>query len=398
MTEALKPCCPCCWRTDSARQFYTENPHDTRYRCGSQRQGIDGCGATWDESKRRIQPAQQAPVQPHDWDLVYGNYQCRACKQWKTTGSTEYCTPQPAQLSPVQPVACVWNYIGPDPMGHHIKPVARMKHEMDWENPPYPASWEKAYLLYAPPPQPAGDYVMVPRVPEPERIESMCHRYDHGHGIQGMVLDDELRQETDEEFHRRQESNRRRMRQLYEEATGQGFYNERTKDNPMYASPPAPVGERETLCGSEADDEDSYRSSSEFRAAWAATGYDYGDDALENVRLGWDLCWQRAQHNNGTDRADSQGVEVGSKGSDRGGSRDARLAESRENRTVPPIPAQVEAAIDLSFIKVLESGELPADRFMVYSGGKAYLFDTSGSLLASGDIAALRTAIQEGMK
>jgi hypothetical protein len=59
--------------------------------------------------------------------------------------------------------------------------------------------------------------IEVPENPETERIESMCMRYDHAHGIPVMF-------ETEDDWHRRQEYNRTTMRQLYEEATGQGFF------------------------------------------------------------------------------------------------------------------------------------------------------------------------------
>lgn len=59
--------------------------------------------------------------------------------------------------------------------------------------------------------------VLVPLHPEAERIESMCFRFDHGHGIERFG-------EDNEGFLKRQESNRVLMRQLYEEAMGQGFY------------------------------------------------------------------------------------------------------------------------------------------------------------------------------
>lgn len=76
------------------------------------------------------------------------------------------------------------------------------------------------------------DYALVPKQPEPERIESMCIRFDHAHGIaMPSLIDKEWRTETPEEHQQRQEANRRQMRQLYEEATGQGFYNERTHGN-----------------------------------------------------------------------------------------------------------------------------------------------------------------------
>ena len=59
--------------------------------------------------------------------------------------------------------------------------------------------------------------IQVPEIPEDERIESMCIRFDHSHGIAGPF-------ESNEDWKRRQEFNRRLMRQLYEEATGQGFF------------------------------------------------------------------------------------------------------------------------------------------------------------------------------
>lgn len=66
--------------------------------------------------------------------------------------------------------------------------------------------------------------LLVPVIPEPARIESMCYRFDHGHGLQRFG-------ETPEQFERRKESNRTVMRQLYEEATGQGFFNPKWVDN-----------------------------------------------------------------------------------------------------------------------------------------------------------------------
>lgn len=71
--------------------------------------------------------------------------------------------------------------------------------------------------------------IEVPEIPEPGRLESMCMRFDHGHGIKMLMASDTkdgivFRNETDEEFSRRQEENRSIMRQLYEEATGQGFF------------------------------------------------------------------------------------------------------------------------------------------------------------------------------
>ena len=55
----------------------------------------------------------------------------------------------------------------------------------------------------------------------------MCLRYDHGFGLKRNIYDKDLaayREETDEEYQRRREAIRATMRQLYEEATGQGFF------------------------------------------------------------------------------------------------------------------------------------------------------------------------------
>jgi len=73
--------------------------------------------------------------------------------------------------------------------------------------------------------------MIVPAIPEPKCIESMCLRYDHSHLMKKPSINDSLldewREETDEEFNNRQEATRRIMRQLYEEATGQGFFRRR---------------------------------------------------------------------------------------------------------------------------------------------------------------------------
>jgi len=73
---------------------------------------------------------------------------------------------------------------------------------------------------------PSGS-LSVPANPEPECIDSMCLRYDHGFGLKRNIYDKDLaayREETDEEYQRRREAIRATMRQLYEEATGQGFF------------------------------------------------------------------------------------------------------------------------------------------------------------------------------
>jgi hypothetical protein len=66
-------------------------------------------------------------------------------------------------------------------------------------------------------------YLSVPRVPEPACIDSMCLRYDHGFSLKRWNIG-QGREESDEEFERRRDSIRSTMRQLYEEATGQGFF------------------------------------------------------------------------------------------------------------------------------------------------------------------------------
>lgn len=66
-------------------------------------------------------------------------------------------------------------------------------------------------------------YLSVPAIPEPECIESMCLRYGHSYGLKRYIYSKQ-REETAEEFECRREGTRRIMRQLYEEATGQGFF------------------------------------------------------------------------------------------------------------------------------------------------------------------------------
>lgn len=69
----------------------------------------------------------------------------------------------------------------------------------------------------------SAGYLSVPKKPEAECIESMCRRYDHSFGLKRYIYSKQ-REETDEEFECRREGTRRIMRQLYEEATGQGFF------------------------------------------------------------------------------------------------------------------------------------------------------------------------------
>lgn len=66
-------------------------------------------------------------------------------------------------------------------------------------------------------------YLSVPATPEAACIESMCSRYDHSFGLKRYIYS-KKREETDEEFECRRDGTRRIMRQLYEEATGQGFF------------------------------------------------------------------------------------------------------------------------------------------------------------------------------
>lgn len=65
----------------------------------------------------------------------------------------------------------------------------------------------------------------LPREPDPRLIESMCLRFDHSHAFRVPRLKDgKFEIETEEEFEKRQDYNRRVMRQLYEEVSGYGFY------------------------------------------------------------------------------------------------------------------------------------------------------------------------------
>lgn len=67
---------------------------------------------------------------------------------------------------------------------------------------------------------PAG-YRLVPEIPSDAHVESMCMRFDHSH----MMKHSFPIEESDENFRMRQDFNRRVVRQIYEEATGQGFYH-----------------------------------------------------------------------------------------------------------------------------------------------------------------------------
>ncbi|AFC21830.1 hypothetical protein GAP32_378 [Cronobacter phage vB_CsaM_GAP32] len=65
----------------------------------------------------------------------------------------------------------------------------------------------------------------LPKTPDPRLIENMCLRFDHSHAMRVPRLKDGTFEiETVEEFERRRDSNRRVMRQLYEEVSGNGFY------------------------------------------------------------------------------------------------------------------------------------------------------------------------------
>ncbi|TXI25566.1 MAG: hypothetical protein E6Q67_00835 [Roseateles sp.] len=65
---------------------------------------------------------------------------------------------------------------------------------------------------------------MVPLEPSEEHLQSMAVRYDHGLGIPGYY-DDPLYASIAPDGHaKRLESTKRIMRQLYEEAVGQGFH------------------------------------------------------------------------------------------------------------------------------------------------------------------------------
>lgn len=67
-------------------------------------------------------------------------------------------------------------------------------------------------------------FVSVPKEPFEGQLESMAIRMDHGLGVPGYYPDHE----------KRMEAMKRQMRQIYEEATGQGFYtipNSNTDDD-----------------------------------------------------------------------------------------------------------------------------------------------------------------------
>ena len=66
------------------------------------------------------------------------------------------------------------------------------------------------------------DYVLVPREPTEAMLKSMAVRYDHGLGVPGYY-DQPMFVGLQLSHAQRFESTLRTMRQLYEEATGQGF-------------------------------------------------------------------------------------------------------------------------------------------------------------------------------
>lgn len=85
-------------------------------------------------------------------------------------------------------------------------------------------------------------HVTVPIQPEPERIESMAMRLDHGHGApMPAFIGGEIGVETPEATASRCDCNRRVCRQLYEEAIGQGFYRAETHSQYTHLVPDAPA-------------------------------------------------------------------------------------------------------------------------------------------------------------
>ena len=75
----------------------------------------------------------------------------------------------------------------------------------------------------------AEGMVMVPKEPSIGRLVSMAIRSDHGLGVPGYY-DQVLFQNEGLTHAKRMEVAIRDMRQLYEEATGRGFYNDGRED------------------------------------------------------------------------------------------------------------------------------------------------------------------------
>lgn len=68
-------------------------------------------------------------------------------------------------------------------------------------------------------------HTIVPLDPPDELLTAMAIRFDHGLGVPGYYDDNPVTGEASEITHQeRMEMIKRQMRQLYEEATGQGFY------------------------------------------------------------------------------------------------------------------------------------------------------------------------------
>lgn len=98
-----------------------------------------------------------------------------------------------------------------------------------------PKAWQAARAAIrqtTPVPAPLAsppDMVLVPKSPSIGRLISMAIRDDHGLGVEGYYDNLFFRHEGATHA-QRMEAAITRMRQLYEEATGQGFYNESRED------------------------------------------------------------------------------------------------------------------------------------------------------------------------
>lgn len=141
----------------------------------------------------------------NDWpdSLSLSRGQCEAC------GKTAHCYDRPSSTLPM-------------PKRGEMTTVREAARDiLDLLDHGQPVSWEDIRALRH---ALEADTVEVPRVPSDGRLASMAIRDDHGLGVPGYYDQPLLAGLSYGTHQQHMESAMSRMRQLYEEATGQGFY------------------------------------------------------------------------------------------------------------------------------------------------------------------------------
>ena len=140
-------------------------------------------------------------VMPDDWR--YGDVYGYTPKQMRMYGRRVWQAAR-AQQAEAEPVAKV------------VIPETGGNVGIAWRAVPLPdaPSMRGGELLHQAPPTPAPvvpeGYVLVPKEPSAEHVDSIATRYDHSFGLQPECIKENLRGIA---------------RQMYEECTGQGFYS-----------------------------------------------------------------------------------------------------------------------------------------------------------------------------